>query len=300
MLTIASVTSRKYITAVISLVVIFGTISAQTPSSASFRSEGSGPTLTPAVKACIKKVLSPADFAIVLVNPQKLATKAKAKAFACFQTQGKFKNNQIATSGTWITANPVDLTHVTAISAFRSCSGHDYSGLNIGNQPESDRSMKHYVLTDVPLENTGSVMGYAPFDGVVSVESEQFPLGKQIQITSLKFGWIFVFFHGDPLVATGASVKAGQSVIAWPPANALTFKGNLSTGGSSFDIALKSIDGRYESPLLHMNPTVAATWAAKGFTASAAIISKTQRDATPCNGVYNDQLPGTGWIAAAK
>lgn len=300
MLTLTSVTPRKYITAVISLAFIFGTISSQSPSSASFRSEGSSPTLTPAVKACIKKVLSPADFAIVLVNPEKLAVKAKAKAFACYQTQGKFKNGKIATTGNWIMANPVDLTHVTAISAFRSCSGHDYSGSNISNQPESDRSMKHYVLTDVPLENTGSVKGYAPFDGVVSVESEQFPLGKQIQITSLKFGWIFVFFHGDPLVANGATVKVGQSVIAWPPANALTLKGNLSTAGSSFDIALKSIDGRYESPLLHMSPSVAATWAAKGFTATAAIISKTQRDATPCNGAYNDQLPGTGWIAASK
>ena len=300
MLTAVSVTPRKYTPVFISLVLIFGAVLAQTPSSASFRSEGSLPTLTPAVKACIKKVLSKADFAIVLVNPDKLGTKVKAKALTCYQTQGRFKSIQVATTGNWITANPVDLTNVTAISAFRSCSGHDYSGLNISKQTESDRSMKHYVLTSVPLTNTGSVRGYAPFDGFVSIENEQFPLGKQIRITSSLFGWSFVFFHGDPLVANGASVKAGQSVISWPPANALALKDQLSKDGSSFDIALQSVDGRYESPLLHMSPAVAAAWAAKGFTSNSAIISKTQRDANPCNGTYNDQLPGPGWIAASK
>lgn len=151
------------------------------------------------------------------MNPDKLATKAKAKVLTCYETQGRCKSIQVAATGNLLTTNPGDVINVTAISAFRSCSGHNCSGLNINNQSESDRTMKHYALTDVPLTNTGPVMGYAPFDGFVSMQNEQFPLGKQIGVTSSKFDWTFVFFHGDPLVANGASVKAGQSIITYQP-----------------------------------------------------------------------------------
>ena len=45
----------------------------------------------------------------------------------------------------FITANPFNLSQISAISKFRSCVGHDYSGLNANGKEETKRSMKHYL-----------------------------------------------------------------------------------------------------------------------------------------------------------
>ncbi len=263
-----------------------------------------GVALTAAQETCLKKALTAAEFEQFLANPFDLGLKDKAKSCQVSGGSGNgtggavVKPGKVATTGNWITANPFDLSHVTAISVFRSCSGHDYSGTNISGQPESDRSMKHYIQTDIPWTSTGSLKGFAPFAGTVTVTSEQFPLGKQVAVTSPVTGWQMVYFHGDPQVKNGAKVKAGQAVIAWPPSNAPAVIDQLHPEGTSFDVALRAADGRYmDSPLLHMAPKVAKAWSAKGFTPARAIVSKTARDAAPCNATYN-ATDATDWVRA--
>ncbi len=261
-----------------------------------------GVSLTAAQEACLKKALTAAEFERFLVNPFDLALKEKTKGCPVSGSGSSgsavAKPGKVATTGNWITASPFDLSHVTAMSVFRSCSGHDYSGSNISGQPETDRSMKHYIQTDIPWASTGSLKGFAPFAGTVTVTSEQFPLGKQVAVTSPVTGWQMVYFHGDPQVKNGAKVKAGQEVIAWPPSNAPTVIDQLHQEGTSFDVALRAADGRYmDSPLLHMAPKVAKAWASKGFTPARAIVSKSARDAAPCNATYN-ATEATDWIRA--
>ena len=252
--------------------------------------------LTPAQEACIKKALSPAEYQAFLINPENVVRKGKLEGCRTAGTSGSQggsgssngKISNIPMSGKWITANPIDLSHVTSISVFRSCSGHDYSGANTKGQVEADRSMKHYIKTNVPWTASDSIKGYAPFAGTISIEDEQFPLGKQMRVISPITGWQMVFFHGDPQVKNGAKVKAGQVIIAWPPRNAPAMIDQLQRDGTSFDLAFTAYYGKYlDSPLLHMSPSVEKVWTAKGFTPTRAIVSKPARDAAPCNGTYN-------------
>lgn len=189
-----------------------------------------------------------------------------------------------------LVANPVDLSNVVRISKFRSCIGHDFSngftaskGSPAGLAPlEHARSMKHYIYTDVALTDVGSIKGFAPFDGIVQIVAEQFPLGVQMIIKS-ESGWTFRLFHGDPLVKDGARVKAGSPVITWPPKNALSLLGPQGQTTSSFDFSLEYPAGNiFESMFNRMDPKVAALWAAKGFSAENSIQSKAFRDANPC------------------
>ena len=267
---------------------------------------GDAADVSPAVLTCMKKVLPAAEYAAFArsKNPGVLSAGSVGKARACFASGGSSSAAvKVTKTGAWIVASPFDLASVTSISVFRSCSGHDYSGRNIQGQAETDRSMKHYINTSIPWEPARTLKGVAPFAGTVTVQDEQFPLGKQIRITSTKLGWTFVFFHGDPLVAAGTTVKAGQPIVAWPPTGALQAFAAQGAGqhdALSFDVALVSADGAiYESMFLHMAPAVAARWAAKGWTAKTAIVSKAARDRAPCNGTYNgsdvtDFVPAKG------
>ena len=45
---------------------------------------------------------------------------------------------------------------------------------------------------------------------------------------------------------------------------------------------------------------VAAQYAAKGFTSSSLILSKSDRDAAPCNGTWRDTPGGTGYVPATS
>ena len=187
------------------------------------------------------------------------------------------------------TASPIAPEHVVAISKFRSCSGHDFSPGALGHGPqgaESARSMKHYVLTDVPLAAADSVPVYAPIDGTVDIQEENFPLGKQVYIN--RDGWSVRIFHVDPTVQKGATVKAGQQIGSIAPANAVQLLGNKvgpdgKQPGYEFDVAITSKDNsQYLSMFEAMAPEVAKSWASRGFTASDAVISKASRDADPC------------------
>lgn len=223
-------------------------------------------------------------------------------------------------SGNFITANPIDLKHIVRLSKFRSCVGHDYSpGIIAGKSGstanvESKRSMKHYVIIDVPASPARVVTGYAPFDGTIKYDTNNYTMGIGVSVVSTN-GWTFEFMHVDPLVADGAKVKAGAAIIAAPANNAAAAAAakNASgtpTGGSTtnvFDMALYSSNTKpvvIESPFQHFAPNVASLWEAKGFTASTTIISQQARDAAQCtvdgswNGNFVGQAPESDYVNA--
>ena len=214
-------------------------------------------------------------------------------------------------SGNFILANPVDLEHVVRLSKFRSCVGHDYSPGVLAKtgagdtSVESKRSMKHYVIIDVPASPSRVVKGYAPFDGKVSYNSGDSSMGIGVLITSPN-GWIFEFMHVQALVAEGTNVRAGDAVVAAPADNAAAAaaaknSGNTPSGGNTtnvFDIALYSAFTKpsiFESPFGHMATNIAALWSAKGFTFETTVITKGARDAAPCvtDGSWNGNFVGT-------
>ena len=214
-------------------------------------------------------------------------------------------------SGNFILANPVDLEHVVRLSKFRSCVGHDYSPGVLAKtgagdtSVESKRSMKHYVIIDIPASPSRVVKGYAPFDGKVSYNTSDSSMGIGVLITSPN-GWIFEFMHVQALVAEGTNVRAGDAVVAAPADNAAAAaaaknSGNTPSGGNTtnvFDIALYSAFTKpsiFESPFGHMATSIAALWSAKGFTFETTVITKGARDAAPCvtDGSWNGNFVGT-------
>lgn len=198
-----------------------------------------------------------------------------------------------------ITANPLDPAVIIEISKFRSCAGHDYSGKNTDGETETERSMKHYVRTSVPWFSERPTLGYAPFDGrVAGIEDEGFPLGKQMRIAAKAApDWGFVFFHCDPLVKVGQSVKAGLPVARFPPADLSRVPLDRLPPTTSFDIALTSW-GTYASPFLFMEPAILREYARRGFTPANLIVPKAKRDADPCRG-YNAH-PERDYVLASE
>jgi len=223
-------------------------------------------------------------------------------------------------SGNFILANPVDLEHVVRLSKFRSCVGHDYSPGVLAKtgagdtSVESKRSMKHYVIIDIPASPSRVVKGYAPFDGKVSYNTSDSSMGIGVLITSPN-GWIFEFMHVQALVAEGTNVRAGDAVVAAPADNAAAAaaaknSGNTPSGGNTtnvFDIALYSAFTKpsiFESPFGHMATNIAALWSAKGFTFETTVITKGARDAAPCvtdgswNGNFVSTAPESDYVNA--
>ena len=223
----------------------------------------------------------------------------------------KVDPNKSVPMGNFVVANPVDLDHVVRLSKFRSCVGHDYSPGVLAktsasdNSIESKRSMKHYVIIDLPPAPSRIVKGYAPFDGLLSYSTAGYTMGIAVLITSPD-GWVFEFMHVDPLIADGSKVKAGDAVIAAPANNAAAAAAEKNAGGtptganasSVFDVALYNPSlktSSFESIFKHFTPSVASLWAAKGFTPESTIISKESRDASPCvtDGSWNGNFVGS-------
>ncbi len=208
-------------------------------------------------------------------------------------------------SDKFIIANPFDFSQASVISKFRSCVGHDYSGIISEGKQETKRSMKHYIDAISSLKgSSGRIKVFAPFNGsiihidqdFVSFEGKQ--RGVQVWISNpYSDGWLFVFFHIDslPSVKKGSDVKAGE-LIGYANVN----------GGENFDITLKKfvfpnfdpsmfdqkeksnyvgVEGSANvltSPFLHMTPEVLKQYKSKGLKVDDFIISKPSRDLNPC------------------
>ncbi len=179
----------------------------------------------------------------------------------------------------FIVANPLDLTQIKALSKFRSCVGHNYSGRNTAGEKEINRSMKHYIEPLTALAETSQqVKIFAPFDGKIE-EVRHESRGSQVHIQPINAssGWRFIFFHVDLLPQfnqEGTSVTGGQHIGY----------GNL-VQGHNFDIGLKhfSFNGQiFASPFQYMTETVLAQYAAVDITPDTIITTKAERDASPC------------------
>jgi hypothetical protein len=182
----------------------------------------------------------------------------------------------------FITSNPIDLDQISAISQFRSCIGHDYSGYNTDEELEENRSMKHYIEPSTEYSNSaGKVKVFAPFDGYISeIVEEESGRGKQVWLdSSITQGYYFVFFHIDleSDLSIGSQVGSGD----------LIGYANLEDA-ANFDIALKKHESPDEdiytldSPFNHMSSSVLKQYSKKGITTSNIIMSKKDRDKILC------------------
>ncbi|MBI2148377.1 hypothetical protein HYU23_01755 [Candidatus Woesearchaeota archaeon] len=175
----------------------------------------------------------------------------------------------------FIVANPINLSQIQRISKFRSCVGHDYSGLNIEKEKETLRSMKHYIEPLPFLIGTDKIQIFAPFDGKIS-EIKDSPPGKQIITTSnAARGWKFIFFHVTPAsnIKQGVTVRAGEQL------------GIASRDIHNFDIGLKHFGIKnqiFDSVFSHMTNPVLDEYKTNGITLNNIITLKQARDTDPC------------------
>ncbi len=180
----------------------------------------------------------------------------------------------------FITANPYNLEQVREISKFRSCAGHDYSGLNVHGEMEDDRSMKHYFTPIEEIRNSEYVMEvFAPVDGkIVSNVKESNPRGKKVKIEVEGFeSWEVVLFHIDldEDLRVGSFVQAGQ----------LVGYGDLVDGGN-IDIALREDKGlrkSHASFFSYASDEVLEEYAVFNLTIDDFSFSKEERDLLACD-----------------
>lgn len=179
--------------------------------------------------------------------------------------------------GKLIVANPLDLSQIAKISKFRSCVGHDYSGLNSEREKETLRSMKHYIDPHTTLIGSkDAVKVFAPFDGRVSQVDTSYP-GNQVFISAERSpSWQFVYFHIDPLsnIQKGVDVRAGQ-LIGYASEDIQV----------NFDFGIKKFGIRgqiFDSPFLHMSDEILEEYESHGITLNNIIITKVERDNNPC------------------
>ena len=164
-----------------------------------------------------------------------------------------------------ITANPVDLAQISQISKFRSCAGHDFSGLSLAEDVrEMNRSMKHYFApTTAFVGSSDKVKLFAPFDGTLETYAgaSEGSRGGTIRIHSNPNAPLaFEFMHTEVLSVfkVGDKVKAGDHIGY----------ASLGNGGHDFDIVLRGfksaqISGEaLDSVFNHMNVIVLAAYAA--------------------------------------
>jgi len=189
-----------------------------------------------------------------------------------FTTEGG--HGKISIPSHFITSNPLDLSQIQSISQFRSCVGHDYSGINSDGEKETLRSMKHYIT---PKESIKKASVFAPFDGEISsIEGEQIDRGVQVWLSPPDSSWNFIFFHINLVdgLERGSDVKTGQ----------LIGYSDLTTGGN-FDVGLKNFGfggQRFDSQFRYMTNEVLAEYAEFGITPENVITTKEYRDANPC------------------
>jgi|SRR3989344_4473434 len=213
-------------------------------------------------------------------SPDNIPEKAKLKITETNKPENKLVDD------TFIVANPFDLSQISAVSKFRSCVGHDYSGLNVKGELETQRSMKHYLNgVDSVVGYSNKVKVYAPFDGKIAQIEDDFASfegkqrGKQIWLSGNSAGdWVFVFFHVDLLesIIKGTEVKTGQHIGY----------GNLDNA-PNFDITLKKFGflgpNTIESPFLHMDSEVMEQYTKRGLNLEDFVVSKSARDSKPCS-----------------
>ncbi|MDE2213010.1 MAG: hypothetical protein KGJ34_00520 [Patescibacteria group bacterium] len=245
------------------------------------------------VSACSNSGMPPACVELqTLMSVQQTKPNQQVQSQQTTQTQTQAPSASL--NEDFIVVTPVDLSKISSISTFRSCAGHDYSGLDVQGVMETNRSMKHYFM---PLPAYGGtkdqIAEYAPFDGtVVKMFTEQTPIGQQVWIDDSSdpgYGgnpppnvWNIIFFHLNPLpsIAVGTHVHAGD----------LIGYADIEPPLQTFDIGLEKYVGsngiynmELDSIFNHMSANVLETFAQYGATPGDMILTKAYRDANPCN-----------------
>lgn len=264
-------------------------------------STASAAELPTALVACVKMAIGSQASSLMTGGDKamaRLSPKQRGLVEGCLLTNGR-PLGKSTKKPPQLTDSPMDPTAVTYMSKFRSCAGHDFSGMNIQGQAESNRSMKHYLYVNKPWTATGSIEVVAPFAGTAIVSVEQdYPLGSWVRILH-RNGWAFTAFHIDPSLRDGQRVKAGDVIGTFPPANAQTFMPErMSEPEANFDFTLQSTDGRIASFIEWMSPSVRNAWTARGFTTEALTIAKSERDAQSCTKDFPDGPGSTGFVSA--
>ncbi len=191
-----------------------------------------------------------------------------------------------------ITANPVEMNQIFAISYFRSDAGHDYS-VNSWDG-ETCRSMKHYFdwsqnMTDnytlpvrsQPTPGHPNIDIYAPFNGTITeIDSEKVDIGIQVHIASDQNPAFYVrLFHIDLL----PGFKVGSHVISGEEIGKIGPMDGLDVSYEAMMINGKTV---YLSIFDYMTSQAFAPYAALGFKPGDFILSRSQADALnyTCNG----------------
>jgi len=190
-----------------------------------------------------------------------------------------------------ITANPVQLNQIFAISQFRSDAGHDYSAASWDG--ETCRSMKSYynfsqdVVNNVevrskPTPGHPNIDIYAPFDGTITYNAvDTTPLGTQVHIASAKDPSFYVIlFHIDlsPSLHIGSHVTSGQMIATIGPMDEIdvAYEAKLFPSGKVV----------YMSIFNYMTSAAFAPYAALGHKPSDFVLTRAEADAKhyQCNG----------------
>jgi len=190
-----------------------------------------------------------------------------------------------------ITANPVQLNQIFAISQFRSDAGHDFSSASWDG--ETCRSMKNYynfsqnVVNNVevrskPTPGHPNIDIYAPFDGTITYNAvDTTPLGTQVHIASAKDPSFYVIlFHIDlsRSLHIGSHVTSGQMIATIGPKDEIdvAYEAKLFPSGKVV----------YMSIFDYMTSAAFAPYAALGYTPSDFVLTRAEADAKhyQCNG----------------
>jgi hypothetical protein len=184
----------------------------------------------------------------------------------------------------FVTSAPFDINQIQSVSTFRSCSGHDYSGLDINGLTETNRSMKNYAVPLKEFNGTNDkVKVIAPFDATV-LNNSAGKMGDNLDLIPTQApGYIYELGHITSLksLVNGSQVKSGQLVGYY----------TVESSGSAFDLQLwfggsnktvNTTSGEFDSLFSHLSPDLTKQLAAHGMTADNLIVSKAERDANPC------------------
>jgi len=215
---------------------------------------------------------------------------------------GPDENRSAGPTRPFITANPIDLNQTKAISQFRSCEGHNFSGRNADGIKETYRTMKHYIeVVDSLAQTPGQVKIFAPFDGRVSQISKG-PRGSRVHLSpdADTSDWDFLYFHVDLLPKyndQGTDISAGDHIGY---ANLI--------GGANFDFSLRNFglgSQLNDTPFSYMTEEVLSQYAAAGITLDNIVIPQEERDASPCqlapgrtgrDATYAQSESGQSWV----
>ena len=220
-------------------------------------------------------------------------------------------------------SGPVGLFEVADLSRFRSCAGGDFSGRSVDSARtvETDRSMLHQVLLRDTFGSGRQVEIRAMADGVIT-EAQDFQVptdlepgtgftylgnfASEIELTVYRPAplgqWVVRYRHVFPTVEVGDHVHAGDVIGYAPPsdwANVVTENGNrtdFSARAIWFDVIVGwkpylGVTGvHYGSYVRYLSPELQKAYFDAGYDPTKVAVSRDERDAMPCGGVFNQSL----------